>query len=85
MFARLRTGLHKHAKEGLLCLLESCTGEEYDKVRAAPVTRTLLFLPPSPPQGVGDRAWQAGCSRRQGPGSPSLPVGVRWGWMDAWL
>lgn len=29
---RLRTGLHKHGKEGLLCLLESCTGDEYDKV-----------------------------------------------------
>ncbi|KAL4424856.1 hypothetical protein ABPG77_011106 [Micractinium sp. CCAP 211/92] len=35
MFARLRTGLHKHGKEGLLCLLESCTGDEYDKVLLA--------------------------------------------------
>lgn len=30
---RLRTGLHKHGKEGLLCLLESCIAGEYDKVR----------------------------------------------------
>lgn len=33
MFARLRTGLHKHGKEGLLCLLESCTAVEYEAVR----------------------------------------------------
>ena len=32
MFTRLRLGLHKHAKEGLLCLLESCTGDEYARV-----------------------------------------------------
>lgn len=32
MFARLRLGLHKHGKEGLLCLLESCTADEYDRV-----------------------------------------------------
>ena len=28
----LRLGLHKLAKEGLLCLLESCTKEELDQV-----------------------------------------------------
>ena len=29
---RVRIGLHKFAKEGLLCLLESCTQEEYRQV-----------------------------------------------------
>lgn len=29
---RLRRGLHKHAKEGMLCLLESCTAEEVKKI-----------------------------------------------------
>lgn len=33
MFARIRLGLHKHAKEGLACLLESCTQREYERVR----------------------------------------------------
>lgn len=32
MFARIRLGLHKHAKEGLACLLESCTQREYERV-----------------------------------------------------
>ena len=35
MYMRLRLGLHKHAKEGLLCLLESCTADEAAKVSAA--------------------------------------------------
>jgi hypothetical protein len=35
MYMHLRLGLHKHAKEGLLCLLESCTGNEAAKVPAA--------------------------------------------------
>eukprot|EP00887_Chlorella_sp_A99_P004784 scaffold4.g4784.t1 len=35
MALRLRVGLHKHAKEGLLCLLESCTAEEREAVVAA--------------------------------------------------
>lgn len=29
---RLRIGLHKFAKEGLLCVLESCNKEEFDLV-----------------------------------------------------
>ena len=33
MASYLRTGLHKHAKEGLLCLLESCTQREFERVR----------------------------------------------------
>lgn len=35
MFARIRLGLHKHAKEGLTCLLESCTQQEYERVGAS--------------------------------------------------
>ena len=33
MLNRIRFGLHKFAKEGLLCLLESCTAKEVDQVR----------------------------------------------------
>ncbi|GAB4816915.1 hypothetical protein N2152v2_003961 [Parachlorella kessleri] len=35
MLLRIRIGLHKFAKEGLLCLLESCTQEEYRQVVSA--------------------------------------------------
>ena len=31
---RIRFGLHKFAKEGLVCLLESCTAKEAEQVRA---------------------------------------------------
>lgn len=35
MAARVRMGLHKHAREGLVCLLESCTLGEYEAVLGA--------------------------------------------------
>ena len=35
MATRLRLGLHKHAKEGLACLFESCTAPELEAVVAA--------------------------------------------------
>jgi hypothetical protein len=43
---RLRLGLHKHAKEGLLCLLESCTRREFEGVR-----------PQGQPQGLQSGWW----------------------------
>lgn len=42
MFARIRLGLHKHAKEGLTCLLESCTQREYDRVGTRQLLHCLL-------------------------------------------
>lgn len=42
MFARIRLGLHKHAKEGLTCLLESCTQREYERVGTCQLLHCLL-------------------------------------------
>jgi hypothetical protein len=43
MNARLRVGLHKFAKEGLLCLLESCTKDELEQARAS--VRPSIHMP----------------------------------------
>lgn len=41
--ARLRAGLHKFAKEGLACLLESCTAAEAQAVSRFPSLLTCYY------------------------------------------
>jgi hypothetical protein len=40
--ASIRRGLHKHAKEGLLCLLESCTADEVSSIMEAQGGRKMV-------------------------------------------
>lgn len=73
MLLRLRVELHKHAREGLLCLLESCTAEEYDRVRARGLQSGAVQVVASPVPGhaaapagscAANKRVHGGCSGR---------------------
>lgn len=63
MANRVRFGLHKFAKEGLVCLLESCTAKEVEQVQPQAPRAARGDLLPKPAQSAMSTTYDITTSR----------------------